>query len=248
MSMNIISLTTIPSRIKYIEKTLKSLLKQTALIDLIVVNISRSYKRFPNFNPESLKLDFVIDSKIKINFCEDYGPASKILSLMDSDLIDSTSSIVFLDDDRIYHKKLIEKLLQQSEKFPSYCIANSTWDTSIFGKDFDYSRTLQPRSIEFKKEGFGDIFLGCCGVLIKPYMLRNHDFDLHVGNCPELFYSDDLFLSAVLAKNEIPIYSIVDKDCSRSANDDIDPLANIDRKQKYSASMNYLCNTLGVWR
>ena len=78
-------------------------------------------------------------------------------------------------------------------------------------------------------------------------MLQNHNFFEHINKCPDLFYSDDLFLSGVLAKNNIPLYSIIGSDSKRTENNNIDALVSIDRNTKYQNSMEYLIKTFNIW-
>ena len=259
--MVIISLTTIPSRIDKLYITLNSLFNQSFFIDKIIINISATYKRFPNFNINDYTNIFdklEKNNKIIINICDDYGPASKILPIIDNnnklnsrlnniDNIDDNTQIIFIDDDRDYERNLVKNLIDQNNKYPNYCICIGIWDTHIVGKQFNYEHKLFPRAIEYKSEGYGDILLGCCGVLVKKYMLYNHNFFNHISKCPDLFYSDDLFLSAVLAKNNICIYSVIGTESKRTENNNIDALVNIERNIKYINSMNYLIKEFDIW-
>jgi hypothetical protein len=87
----IISLTTIPSRINNLEKTIKSLVEQTLKPNRIILNIPINYSlRFEtSIDPLiiSKKLNKYIN-KININYINyDYGPGTKLLGLIKSKII-----------------------------------------------------------------------------------------------------------------------------------------------------------------
>ena len=71
-----VSLTTIPQRIKYLNKSIESLLKQSKKPDKIFINIPFKYQRFKEVvsDNEIPKFD---DSIIEITRCEDCGPGTK---------------------------------------------------------------------------------------------------------------------------------------------------------------------------
>ena len=111
----IISLTTIPSRFKYIGETLESLLAQDIKVDKIILYVPKYYKRFDE------KLDKLppVPKGIVAKFSEtDYGPATKILPAV-KDFLDEDVRIIFCDDDRIYPKNLVSTLISASKKRPN---------------------------------------------------------------------------------------------------------------------------------
>ena len=73
-----VSLSTIPGRLKNLNKTIESLLKQTRKPDKIFINIPYKYKRF-NETIEDNQIPKFDNSIIKITRCEDCGPGTKIL-------------------------------------------------------------------------------------------------------------------------------------------------------------------------
>ena len=117
MSSNkyIISLTTIPSRINYIETTIKSLVEQTLKPEKIILNIPKKY----NFRFES-SIDNITIKKILnkyiddiiINYIDDdYGPGTKLLGVIKSSIISldlKDTYIVLVDDDHIYKPFMLE--------------------------------------------------------------------------------------------------------------------------------------------
>ena len=69
--MIFVSLTTIPQRIKDLNKSIESLLKQTKKPNKIFINIPKKYKRFREIidNDQIPKFN---DSAVEIIRCEDY--------------------------------------------------------------------------------------------------------------------------------------------------------------------------------
>ena len=77
-----VSTSTIPQRIKNLDKSIKSLLNQTKKPDKIFINIPFKYKRFSEIikDDEIPKFD---SSVVEITRCEDCGPATKLLGSLD---------------------------------------------------------------------------------------------------------------------------------------------------------------------
>ena len=100
-----VSVTTIPQRIKTINKSIESLINQTVKPDKIFINIPKIYKRFkkkiedneiPNF-PEI----------VEVTRCNDFGPGTKLLGSINK--IDKNSLLILADDDHVYDNFMIEK-------------------------------------------------------------------------------------------------------------------------------------------
>ena len=73
-----VSLTTIPSRVKNLNKSVESLLKQICKPNKIFINIPTKYKRFK----EIIEKDHIPkfnDPAVEISRCEDFGPGTKLL-------------------------------------------------------------------------------------------------------------------------------------------------------------------------
>jgi hypothetical protein len=107
-----VCLTTIPSRIDEIDKTIDSLMNQTILPTKIFISIPKKYTF--RFDGISIDEDRIIMLKEKYNILDiilldnDYGPGSKLLGpLLNRDLsIDSFLLVV--DDDLIYDRDMIK--------------------------------------------------------------------------------------------------------------------------------------------
>ena len=109
-----VSVTTIPQRIKTINKSIESLINQTVKPDKIFINIPKIYKRFekkiedneiPNF-PEI----------VEGTRCNDFGPGTKLLGSLGKFREDSL--VILADDDHIYEDYMIEKFNYFYSKAP----------------------------------------------------------------------------------------------------------------------------------
>jgi hypothetical protein len=177
-----VSTSTIPQRIKNLDKSIKSLLNQTKKPDKIFINIPFKYKRFS----ETIKDDEIpkFDSSVvEITRCEDCGPATKLLGSLDK--LEKNSLVVLFDDDHVYENYMIEKFFYFYSKAPN----NS------------YSFYVHPLG------NFG-IGQGADGFAINTNCLKGikNFYDKVVKDYKELFLYDDLWISYFLyffKKNKI---------------------------------------------
>ena len=177
-----VSTSTIPQRIKNLDKSIKSLLNQTKKPDKIFINIPFKYKRFS----ETIKDDEIpkFDSSVvEITRCEDCGPATKLLGSLDK--LEKNSLVVLFDDDHVYENYMIEKFFYFYSKAPN----NS------------YSFYVHPLG------NFG-IGQGADGFAINTNCLKGikNFYDKVVKDYKELFLYDDLWMSYFLyffKKNKI---------------------------------------------
>ena len=111
-----VSLTTIPQRIKNLNKSIESLLKQTKKPNKIFINIPKKYKRFREIidNDQIPKFN---DSVVEITRCEDYGPGTKLLGSLNK--LEKNSLIILVDDDHVYEDYMIEKFFYFYSRAPN---------------------------------------------------------------------------------------------------------------------------------
>ena len=110
-----VSLSTIPQRIKNINRSVDSLLKQTKKPDKIFVNIPFKYKRFSR-TIEDNQIPKFDSSVVEITRCEDYGPGTKLLGSLDK--FEKNSLVILADDDHLYEDYMIEKFFYFYSKSP----------------------------------------------------------------------------------------------------------------------------------
>ena len=177
-----ISISTIPPRLKNLNESIQSLLKQTRKPDKIFVNIPYKYKRFS----ETIEDDQIpkFDSSIvEVTRCEDCGPGTKLLGSLNK--FEKDSLVILADDDHTYKDYMIEKFFYFYSKAPNNA----------------YSFYVHPLG------NFG-IGQGADGFAINTNHLSGikNFYDKVVKNYKELFLYDDLWISYFLyffKKNKI---------------------------------------------
>lgn len=219
----IITLSTIPPRFPYLEKTLASLAAQES-IDKVIIYIPRRYKRFGDYNLDALKVSHGVELHVVDT---DYGPATKILPAID-EFSGTSTQLLFCDDDLIYPPRWAKNLFDIQSQRPSEAVAtigrinatqtrkhdmrepravefthsqdipyrSLTWFSRLFG-------TTPPLWRPIKKAGYIDILFGVGGAVVRPDF-----FDAEVFEIPEIAWPvDDIWLSAQLAKKQVPIFA-----------------------------------------
>ena len=109
----IVSLTTTPDRMPYLNIVIESLLSQTTKPDKIVLNIpyiSRNNKKY--------SMPTITDNRIFINRCEDLGPITKLLPTLNLDIYPN-SIIVTVDDDTYLHPNTLSIIKRKSRQYPT---------------------------------------------------------------------------------------------------------------------------------
>lgn len=275
--MRIISLSTIPPRFAAIGGTLKSLINQKGRIDEIRLHIPRTYRRFPEYDGS---LPEVPEGVRVVRVDEDLGPATKILFAA-KDLRDTSAKIPFCDDDVMFRPPRAEELFVEQEKRASECVAlwgkflpskysvlpsrrplaqftprhrSLTFRTHHFARrligrilDRDIPRATRP---VVSKAGYADLILGVGGVVVRPHFFNDEAFDI-----PAVLWSvDDIWLSGMLAKNDIPIWlpAGLPRPGATRVNE-IDSLKNAEiegarRSEANHRCIEYMREQFGIWR
>ncbi len=109
-----VSLTTLPSRVSSIEKTIDSIKKQSLKADKIFLNLPYKFKRFPNYSFNENQISVLEKLGIEIVRCEDYGPSTKLMGSLNH--IKDFDCVIILDDDHIYQKDIFEIFINEFKK------------------------------------------------------------------------------------------------------------------------------------
>ena len=204
MSKLIVSLTTIPSRVPYLQATIDSLWSQETPPDAVELNVPVTYSRRDLGDIKSADLP---TNCTVFRVEKDYGPATKILPTVRR-YQGSDARLVYCDDDRIYDKGWLTRLTQAAREAPDDAIAERFVSSKRKenrlrwgGKGAFY---VLLREVTFKrfeplgKDGFiHDIAEGCGGVLIRPHFLKADAFEI-----PDILWTvDDVWLSGNYIKN-----------------------------------------------
>jgi glycosyltransferase involved in cell wall biosynthesis len=249
----IVSLTSIPPRLKNLEYTIKSILNQTISACKIVLNIPNEYN---NFDEPIILPDFLMNNKkIVVNRCKDFGPATKILGLYKSSYWDNICNddiIIIIDDDRNYNKHMIEVFTEEynNNEHTNNVLTISGWDIeTLTNNKYSYKNKLQPRGNEFSQEGYIDILGGCCGFAMKKYMFPCNKEIFNVNRTDEKYYVDDVWISGFITLNKLNIYLIPNytkQDEERNINNTINMLYDESRTYKNIKCIEYFRN-LQIW-
>ena len=177
-----VSISTIPQRLKNLNKSVESLLKQAQTPDKIFINIPFKYKRFSE-TIEDDQIPKFDNNIVEITRCEDCGPGTKLLGSLNK--LEKNSLLILADDDHVYEDYMIEKFFHFYSMTP----------------DNAYSFYVHPLG------NFG-IGQGADGFAINTNHLSGikNFYDKVVKNYKELFLYDDLWISYFLyffKKNKI---------------------------------------------
>ena len=109
-----ISLTTIPSRLKTIYKTIESINNQIIKPNIIYLNIPYEYKRFQKKIDEN-ELKNLNLNNVKIIRCKDYGPATSFLGPLE-EIEKKFDFMIIVNDDHIYDENLTKIFIDNYNK------------------------------------------------------------------------------------------------------------------------------------
>jgi hypothetical protein len=135
----VVSLTTLPDRLQYINRTIKSVLNQTTQPDRVYLNVP--YKTLKGKAYDSNVLRIISEEyadKLTINRCVDMGPITKLIPTLELELSDKTI-IITVDDDIEYSPTFVEGLLKNHSMYPGRCLAYSGWCKGSFPFYFQYA-------------------------------------------------------------------------------------------------------------
>jgi hypothetical protein len=191
----VVSFSTLPGRVDNIQKVLDNLEDQSVRPDLVYINLPHYSKRekVPYSVPE-------IKSHLKyyINRCEDIGPLTKVLPTL-KDIKGENDVIITIDDDQLYHKNFIERMLQGMRAFPECCVTFGGWN---YG--FLFTLLINLYSPPNTKVDILQGYKGCGyrPKFFKPNFFRNYE------RFSECFTVDDIYISMHLKSYGVPIIKL----------------------------------------
>ncbi len=190
----IVAFTTTPYRIANIKPTLECLNEQIVQPKHVYLSIPHIFKRDNSeYNiPEWLQKY----PNLTILRTQDYGPATKILGLLEQVKVDPDTIIVTIDDDTCYVKNLLLNLVYSAKRFPNDVIGSSGGSLNFGPKaESGLLHVLSPHSkVEFLE--------GVTGIAYRAKFFDQAIFSIQEE--PSYCYnSDDLYLAFYLAKKHI---------------------------------------------
>ena len=202
------SLTTIPSRIGQIEKTLASISNQSYKLDAVYLNIPYTSQREDT--------DYLIPDTVTeychVIRCQDYGPITKLVGALLSEQ-DSDTVIITFDDDKIYPEELVGKLVSK-HRIDNDCAIGSAGfkiGTFPFYMSLSYNENEHnKRWYTFNVDSSGesvDVLLGSPGVLYLRSFFPELDHIAKLLRYPtkdDIFYrNDNVVISGFLSQRGI---------------------------------------------
>jgi hypothetical protein len=191
-----ISLTSIPSRFKYLPGIVAQLLKLHPSCPVYVC-IPDTYRRWMNdpVTPPDLS---ALGDRVQILRGKDYGPATKFIA--PALVVPDSEIIVYVDDDTSYPSTLVGTLVNALVETRAVC--------GLSGFCLDEYFTGNVIRGHYKDV---DIIEGYGGVCIQAKIIKNNFEEL--SKILSLTYNDDMALSNLLAKLEIPKKTVFLSDC-----------------------------------
>ena len=218
----IVSLTSFPDRMGGLHLTVESVLNQTAPADLVVIWLASS--QFPNgMDDVPTTLKRLLSDTCQIRWCEDMRSYKKLIPSL-AEYPDAT--IITIDDDIIYERTLIEKLLRGYESHPDCIVVSRVTkfhccNGILFNDDGGCSYWEQP--------SFLNKLVGCGACLYPPKSLDPKVLDYEAAKklAPT---SDDIWFWLMGVKAGTKVYRIKDGDWypkHNPVNSDLSPLSGV---------------------
>jgi hypothetical protein len=201
----IVSLSTVPDRIKNLRPTIRSLLRQTRPPDEIVLAI-------PEFSVREQR-PYVVPKyisrlpRLRIVRCsQDWGPATKFIPAVQEELAAGRGNtlIMVVDDDRVYPRNSLESYLHYSTQLSdaALCFRGASMPRSMDWRDakMTYANELrEPQRVA--------VITGCGSYLIQPRFFDGSLWDYSAA--PRgAFYMDDIWISGWLSQRGVERYVV----------------------------------------
>lgn len=195
----VVSLTTFSKRIKKVSYTIESILAQKIQPERLILWIYEGdCSNFDNL-PRSLKSQSKRGLEVQF-VTEDLGPHKKYFYSMKKF---PNKSIITVDDDVIYHKDVLNRLILFHQKFPGLIIANRVRKIRfINGSPISYKFWSHAKN---SGESMDYLPIGVAGVLYPPNSLYKDwtQSEIFMNLAP---YADDLWLKVMSLLNKRKVY------------------------------------------
>jgi len=201
----IASLSTVPDRIKNLEPTIRSLLRQTRPPDEIVIVIPefsiREQKRYivPEYLSEL--------PRVRVLRCgKDWGPATKFIPAVQEELQAGRGStlIMVLDDDRVYPRDALESYLYYNAELPdaALCFRGAAMPSTL---DWDHAKMIYGKDVREPRPVA--VITGCGSYLVQPRFFDESLWDY--SRAPQVAFDiDDIWISACLSRRGVKRYVV----------------------------------------
>ena len=235
----VVSITTLPSRLDGLRKVLDSLLRQRRLPDRIYLNIPYLTRKGHEYDSDKIRRIERMSSLITVNRCQDEGPITKLLPVLDLE-IDPDTIIITFDDDNYVGPNVIRLFEEKSRLYPDSCLSFSGWCVG----QFPFYYQLISDNVEDVEV---DWLQGCHGILyrrklVDPDQLRNFRTDLDV-----LERNDDHRISAYLTCPKISIGYSATRNFYSIGNGHLDSISGADGFTKEVMDLSWKFKQEGIY-
>jgi len=201
----IVSMSTVPDRIKNLRPTIRSLLRQTRPPDEIVIAIPefsiREQRRYviPKYLSEL--------PRVRVLRCSnDWGPATKFIPAIQEEMQADRGHtlIMVLDDDRVYPRDALETYLYYSEQLPNaaLCFRGAAMPSTL---DWDHARMIYGKDLREPRPVA--VITGCGSYLVQPRFFDESLWDY--SDAPQVAFDiDDIWISACLSRRGVKRYVV----------------------------------------
>ncbi|MEQ9101960.1 MAG: hypothetical protein RIF36_11710 [Imperialibacter sp.] len=206
-----ISLSTTPERIAKIGPAITSLMDQTVMPDKIFLCIAKKSR-----NGQAYKIPgFLSDNPlVEISWVEkDLGPATKWFYSCQADDIEEGSSIIVLDDDQVYPKRLVEHYLHCRRQFPAAAFTLLGWPVPATGQHADRKCVSAGKVRILGADNRTEVIVGPgqvhCVQGASSYMITKGMFKPtadYFEKYEAANFADDILISGLLADSQVPVY------------------------------------------
>lgn len=195
----IVAMTTSPDRLKHIDNTLKSWLKQTVVPKKIYIFIPYNYRNEILSKRYHVNQKYHSTNKIKIVWLsKDFGPATKFIGPYIT--FQKNQPYIFADDDVIYSDNLVENYQKFYNSNSNIVYCTRGWKCpkryiTHFAKVYNAHKISKPVQV--------DIVTGVGSIMLSNKLL-GEDLLEKLSKLPKkAFFVDDIAISGILAKKGI---------------------------------------------
>ena len=203
-----VSLTTSPLRLPKVLAVLATI-DSTHIKNINVVLPDKYGKNKETYNQADIdKISNFPKVKI-IRTQKDYGPITKMLPVI-RQVKDPKSIIISIDDDVGYPLGMINEFIYQKvEKYPN-AVVQSPDEGQDFRNDIGNFKKVFP-SKQKPRKPYADLIEGWLGVAYTKKLVNDKEMEIFADLSKECLLSDDLVISYVLAKHNIPVVKVDNK-------------------------------------
>lgn len=196
--MIIVSLTTIPSRIKYLHYTLANIFNQTLLPDKIILYVAKEEFERETIPKHILELE---KKGLEIQFVDNLRSHKKYFYAMQAY---PNALIITIDDDILYRKTIVEALYNSYIENPTCisCMRVNKIKRDIDGKVLPYSKW--DMNVKNEQASSDLLAVGAGGILYPPHLLSQKVFDIE-ELLKRSIYADDIWLKGAQLANGIKV-------------------------------------------